>query len=295
MPGNGNSPQHNGDHHALLTPAHANATLPGVPIDFSPYKAVLLDLDGTIYHEDHALPGAVKLVERLTKEGRPFAALTNSNTSPARISQRLAKMGIAIPPANICSAAAVACEQILATYGPPAQPRPRVYNLAGEGVQEMLDGQVDWVADGGEPCHAVIVGAQISSYAAHDRQRTALYLIRKGAKIIGICADRLYPSKRGLEFGAGAHSWMLAYAANAEPTFTGKPQRVFFETPCKHLGVAPDRCILIGDNIEADILGAKALGMRTILTLTGVTRRRDLLKLASDHQPDMVVDDLTEL
>lgn len=280
----------------LLTPGLTSVTLlADVPVDFSPYQAVLLDLDGTIYHEDHALPGAVRLVERLARERRPFAALTNSNTSPQRISQRLAKMGIAIPPANICSAAAVACEQIVSTFGPPANPRPRVFNLAGEGVREMMDGQVDWVNDSGEPCHAVIVGAPVSNYASHERQRIALYLIRRGAKIIGICADRLYPSKRGLEYGAGAHTWMIAYAANAEPVFTGKPQRVFFETPCKHLGVSPDRTILIGDNIEADILGAKALGMRTILTLTGVTRRRDLLKLAAEQQPDMVVEDLTEL
>ena len=30
--------------------------------DFSPFAAVLLDLDGTIFHEDQALPGAVELV-----------------------------------------------------------------------------------------------------------------------------------------------------------------------------------------------------------------------------------------
>jgi ribonucleotide monophosphatase NagD (HAD superfamily) len=52
---------------------------------------------------------------------------------------------------------------------------------------------------------------------------------------------------------------------------------------------------LIGDNIESDILGAKALGMRTILTLTGVARRQDLAKLPAELQPDLVVEDLTEL
>ena len=33
-------------------------TLPRVLIDFDAFEAVLLDLDGTIYHEEHALPGA---------------------------------------------------------------------------------------------------------------------------------------------------------------------------------------------------------------------------------------------
>ena len=50
---------------------------------------MLLDLDGTIYHEDQALPGAVELIHRLQREGRTYACLTNSTSSPQRISARL--------------------------------------------------------------------------------------------------------------------------------------------------------------------------------------------------------------
>ena len=35
--------------------------------------------------------------------------------------------------------------------------------------------------------------------------------------------------------------------------------------------------------------------MRTILTLTGVTRRGDLANLPPEAQPDLVIEDLTEL
>lgn len=57
----------------------------------------------------------------------------------------------------------------------------------------------------------------------------------------------------------------------------------------------PDWCILIGDNLESDIEGAKAVGMRTVLTLTGVARSADLVNLPAQWQPDLVVQDLTEL
>ena len=53
--------------------------------------------------------------------------------------------------------------------------------------------------------------------------------------------------------------------------------------------------VLIGDNLESDVFGAKAVGMRTILTLTGVTRRSDLQNLPAEWQPDLVIEDLTEL
>ena len=49
--------------------------------------------------------------------------------------------------------------------------------------------------------------------------------------LVGICADRVYPSPRGIEFGSGALTMMLAYAADVTPVFTGKPERVFFARP----------------------------------------------------------------
>jgi ribonucleotide monophosphatase NagD (HAD superfamily) len=59
--------------------------------------------------------------------------------------------------------------------------------------------------------------------------------------------------------------------------------------------VRPEKCILIGDNLESDIAGAKGVGMATILSLTGVTRRSDVEKLPVHLRPDWVVENLTEL
>lgn len=275
----------------LLADAASLNLLP-VAIDFDPYHAVLLDLDGTIFHEEHALPGALETIRRLQREKRKYACLSNSTTSPLRIAMRLQRMGVEVDPDHIYTAAAAAADYVL---GLANGRRPRVYNVATEGVHDMLDSLVDWVQTPGEPCDAVIVGTPTSVFATEDRLRTGLNLLRHGAKLIGICADRVYPSPRGLEFGSGALSAMLAYAANTTTVFAGKPQPIFFQKLCQRLGVDPGWCILIGDNLEADILGAKGVGMRTILTLTGVTRRRDLLHLPPSAQPDLVVEDLTEV
>jgi HAD superfamily hydrolase (TIGR01450 family) len=262
-----------------------------VPLVLTDYHAVMLDLDGTLYHEEYPLPGAVDFVNQLKNQSVRFALLSNSTTSPARIWQRLMHMGITVEVEQIYTAASAAADLVMASYGD----RPRVFNLASEGVKELLDGKVDWVETGGEPCDAVIVGTPVNVYATEDRQRIALQLARKGAALIGICADRVYPSARGIEFGSGALSWMLGYASSSQPVFCGKPQRVFLEYLCNRLGVDPGWVLLIGDNVEADVAGAKAMGMRTVLVLTGVTRRRDLLSAPANWQPDLVVEDLTRL
>jgi HAD superfamily hydrolase (TIGR01450 family) len=271
-----------------------------MPLDFSPYQAVLLDLDGTVYHEDHPLPGAIELIKRLQSEQRNFACLTNSSASPLRIMTRLEMMGVELDPNNIYSAAGATCDYVVETFGHAVDEngkarKPRVFNLATESVDEMLSGLVDWVNTASEPCDCVIVGPPDTVYTDAPRQRTALMLARQGAKLIGICADRLFPSPRGIEFGAGAHTWMLAYAAGVEPTFCGKPQELFFRELCKRLNVDPAWCLLIGDNLEADVGGGKAVGMRTIITMSGVCRPEDLESCPDNLRPDLVVQDLTEL
>src|ERR1700733_149341 len=199
-------------------------TLGGVPIDLSNFAVVLLDLDGTIYHEDHPLPGAVQLIRKLQTENRRFACLSNSSSSPLRVMQRLHGMGVELEPDQIYTAAAAACDYIVQHFpegslgiqipGHPVRRRPRVFNLATESMQEMLEGLVDWVQSGGEPCDAVFAAAPSCAFATEERQRIALQLLRRGATLVGLCADRVYPSPRGLEFGSGAMCAMLSYAAN---------------------------------------------------------------------------------
>ncbi len=261
-------------------------------IDLSQFQAILLDLDGTVYHEDQALPGAIELIRHLQTSKRPFACLSNSTASPQRIVTRIQKMGGQLAPNQVYTAAAATADYILKRY-PHA--RPRLYNLASESMPEMLHGRVDWIESPHDPCDAVIVGAAVSPQASEERRRVALYLLRHGAAAIGICADRVYPSPRGLEFGCGALTQMLCYASGVQPVYCGKPEKFFFQELCHRLGVEPQRCLLIGDNLESDLLGARNVAMRTILTLTGVACREDLKHLPDDAQPIGIVKDLTEL
>jgi 4-nitrophenyl phosphatase len=263
-----------------------------VPINFDAFEAVLLDLDGTVYHEEHALPGAVELIHRLQREGRKYACLTNSTSSPQRLAERLQRMGVEVDPEHIYTAAAAAVDFVLKTYGD----RPRIFNLATEGIHEMLDGKVRWVETESQECDAVICGVPLSVHAARDdRRRTAMLLVRKGAALIGICADRVYPSPRGLEFGVGALTAMLAYAANVKPIFCGKPEKLFFHELCHRVGADPKNCLLIGDNLESDIAGGKSVGMKTALVLTGVNNAQDAAKLPEPMRPDWVIEDLQVL
>ncbi len=267
--------------------------------DFSPFAAVLLDLDGTIFHEDQPLPGAVELVRRLQREGRNFACLSNSTTSPQRLQHRLARMGLDLPPQRIYTSCVAAAAYVL-EHSPPGQ-KPCVFNLGTRGFRDLLEGKVIWANGAEDPCDYVVCGTMTGSQVTEERLRAALTILRtqsgnlRPAALLGMCADRVYPSPRGLEFGSGALTALMSYASGVPGVFTGKPEPVFFEELCGQLAVDPRRCLLIGDNLESDIRGAQRMGMRSLLTLTGVTGEKDLLGLSPQQRPDGVVKGLMEL
>ena len=52
---------------------------------------------------------------------------------------------------------------------------------------------------------------------------------------------------------------------------------------------------MIGDRLDTDIAGARAVGLRSALVLTGVSTREEAERAAEDHRPDDVVGTIPDL
>lgn len=268
---------------------------PSLP-DLTHYDAVLIDLDGTVYRENfkgaEILPGARELIAALNDRRQPYACLTNSGSSPAGLAKRLASMGATVDEEHIWSCASSSADFCLHRFGP----LPRIYSLASEGFHEILEGKVAWVENPTDACDAIVVSNPSNPRASQQRAWEALQILRrKSTALVGMCADRVFPSHRGLEFGSGALTEMLAYASGITPQYCGKPEPVFFQELCQKLQVAPDRCILLGDNLDSDIAGAKKVGMASALLLTGITDRPTAAAAPHDRHPDFILDSLAQL
>ena len=86
---------------------------------------------------------------------------------------------------------------------------------------------------------------------------------------------------------SGAFVAGLEYAAGLEAEVVGKPSRSYFQAALAELGAAPEDSVMVGDDVEADVAGAKAAGLRGILVRTGKFREEALA--AAEPQPDGVV------
>jgi 4-nitrophenyl phosphatase len=105
----------------------------------------------------------------------------------------------------------------------------------------------------------------------------------------------VYPTERGLRPGAGSIAAALEAASGVTPLSIGKPEPYLFESAAEAVGRTPAEAIVIGDGIVTDLAGAKAIGARCVLMLTGIATTADVEALPAEGRPDAVAPDAAEL
>ena len=74
----------------------------------------------------------------------------------------------------------------------------------------------------------------------------------------------------------------------------GKPDPWAMRTAFELRGFAPDeKCLVIGDRLDSDVLGAQALGIDSALVLTGASTQADIERL--NIRPTYVAESLRAL
>ena len=73
----------------------------------------------------------------------------------------------------------------------------------------------------------------------------------------------------------------------------GKPSTAYFKAALDAVDADPERTWMIGDDVEADVGGAQALGMHGLLVRTG--KYRDEWLARSGVKPDAVLDSVADL
>ena len=73
----------------------------------------------------------------------------------------------------------------------------------------------------------------------------------------------------------------------------GKPSPAYFQAAIDAIDSDPELTWMVGDDLEGDIVGAQAIGMRTVLVRTGKFRPDDLEH--TSVSPDGIVSSIAQL
>ncbi len=262
-----------------------NSSALGAELDVD---GVLLDIDGVLTVSWQPIDGAVDALGELRRMAIPLRFATNTTTrTRADVAALLGAAGFSVDSSEILTAPAAT-----AAYLRRVHPNARCFLLNSGDLSADLTG-IEWVADG--PADVVVIGGAGLNFT-HAQLNRAFQLLLDGAAFIAMHRNMYWRTSDGLELDTGAYVRALEEAAGVSPVVLGKPSADFFESAVAELGCAPNRAVMVGDDIDNDVLGAQRAGLHGVLVRTGKYRPEvEAAARNSGDAPDVVLDSLAAL
>ncbi len=241
-------------------------------------RGLLLDLDGVLYVGEKPIPGAVEALTKLRSRFQ-IRFITNTTRKPKRkVVEKLRSMGFEVYEEEVFTALGATAEFL-------RRKKARGYFLlTDEAMEEVRD-------LAGEPPDYVVVGDAYKNFT-YDRLNKAFRYLMEGADLITAAKNRYFKDGDGkLSLDAGPFVKALEFASGKRAKVLGKPSREFFLSAVRSMDLLPEECAVVGDDIEADVLGGMKAGLYGVLVKTGKFRKEDLKK----GKPDLVIESVAVL
>jgi HAD superfamily hydrolase (TIGR01458 family) len=247
-----------------------------------PIRAVLLDLEGTLFAKDKALPRAAATVSALREQGLGVRFMTNIDSrSPAKVASKLAGCGLDVPVADLFTPVSAA-QAFFASVSDA-----RVATLISNVLQDEFASLDDTA-----PYTHVLVGdcRDVLDYARLDGAFRAL---RAGAELVALQRGRYFLGADGDHLDTGAVVAGLEYSAGVKARVLGKPSIDFFALAARSLGVPIQQCVVVGDDATTDILGGRNAGAHTVQVRTGKYADQQIEGITGSA--DRIIDSIADL
>jgi HAD superfamily hydrolase (TIGR01458 family) len=251
-------------------------------------RAVLIDIDGVLTVSWAPLPGAVAALHRLRAAGLPLALVTNTTSrTRAWIARALAEAGFPVTAGDILTAPVIAAAYLQDRY-----PGARCLLLNSGDISQDLAGRA--LTPEGDPAlvDVVLVGGAGPEFSYRALNR-AFGQLQRGARLVAMHRGLYWRTREGLQLDSGAFIPGLEQAAATEAEVVGKPAAAFFATSLAHLGAAAAETLMVGDDIETDVLAAQRQGLTGVLVKTGKYLPRT--HRSATGTPDYVLDSVAGL
>ncbi|CAO4846227.1 MAG: Phosphoglycolate phosphatase [Holosporales bacterium] len=229
------------------------------------YSCFLIDLWGVIHNGKTAYPDAIPAIQRLQKAQKKVIFLTNMPRPKELVFETLSKFGLT-PPYDVVTSGD--CTQI---YLEKFYKDAKIYHL-GENVNQVIARGFPLTTNLQEADLVLLSLFTESKEEADLYENICKQIAQSGLPVI--CAN---PDKQAAH---GDHTRCTAgYFANMIEEFSGtvhyigKPFVSVYDHVFETFHLSPCDCVMIGDTLETDILGATNTGIDSVLVQTGVTQK----------------------
>ena len=226
-------------------------------------RSWLMDMDGVLVHEEHALPGADEFLRRLRELEIPFLVLTNNSIfTPRDLSARLGRSGLEVAPESIWTSA-LATARFLENQRPGGS----AFVVGEAGLTTALH-DAGYTLTDRDPDYVVLGETRTYSF---ERITRAIQLVASGARFIATNPDNIGPSPNGPLPATGSVAALIHRASGVQPYYIGKPNPLMIRSALNALEARSEHTAMIGDRMDTDIVTGLEAGLHTVLVLSGVT------------------------
>lgn len=214
---------------------------------------LLFDLDGVVQFDRRVDAGAAALLDDLRAAGYALRFLTNDgfNSRASRLAEMRAD-GLSLHDEELYTASSLA-----ARY---AETRGTTYVLASD----LASAEFAHLEQDAASARTVVIGDWFHHYD-RERLQLAFEAVLRGAEMIAVHKKRAWTHRGRRLIDVGFFVAGLEHCAGRAATVVGKPAAFAYRTVLDDAGFAPEQAIMISDEPEPDLLGARACGLRTLL------------------------------
>lgn len=257
-------------------------------------KLAIFDIDGVLIRGESVIPHAAEAVKMLKDKGILVKYLTNNSTQVQEVfASMLSGFGIETNPEDIMTSS-IATASYLKEVSPDGG---RILVMGEKGiVLAIKDAGFDVIEfSDTTPVDYVVVG--MDRKFNYDRLSRAQHEIcSNGAEFIATNYDPIYPVENGkIKPGGGIMVRALEACTLQDAKVIGKPETTSVEIILKNNGIEPHDAMIVGDNLETDILAGNRANITTVFVLTGIHTNDDLAGVDKNGAPDYVIKDLSSL
>ena len=256
------------------------------------YDGFLFDAYGVLVDASGPTPGAAAAIAAVRAAGKSLAVITNdASRQPATAAARFARLGLTIAAEEIVTAGDMIAPYVAAHQ--LAGARAIVLGTADAGTYARDAGLEVVELDDGAAIDALVIcdDAGFDFLAGMNAALTACVRALdagRGLALIVANPDLVFPRGGGaLGVTAGTMAAMIE-AVLVRFVVLGKPAAAIFAEAHRRIG-GPARVLVVGDQLETDVAGARAIGLEAAL-VAGVSVWRDGV-VADDHAPQWLLND----
>jgi len=236
---------------------------------------------GILARSTYAMCKLGETLSKLRKEKKKFLFLTNTDSkTPKTVYQKLTNYGFYVKEQEIFTPI-IALQTFLLENR-----NKKIFLVASQEVEEEFK-EFNLVSEDGTPDY-VIISDFSDNWDVNRLNKSFKYLL-KGAELLGTQGNRWCLDHMGEpQIDTGSFVRMLEDAAGVAFTIFGKPSKNFFVEALNKLCLKADECVLVGDDLESDIWGAKKAGIKSVLVRTG--KGKSYVFLKKTIEPFLIID-----